>query len=412
MSRLLRAIVYNWPLKVAAIALATLLYAGLVVSQTTADFNTPIPITPLHQPTTAVILGNLPAVTRIRYVSNGDPGAPPTPLSFRATIDLAGVDPAAGSTYVSVDVQSVDNRFLVVGYEPRGINVQLDPFRSKSVDVRVTTNAAPPNLDVRKPVIDPATVTVSGPASVVNLVVAAQADVLIEPSGVDVDRDVQLIPVDILGNALRPIEVTPATARVQINVLSNSQTKLLPVSPSLVGTPPTGYAVASIVADPASVLVEADADQLVSLANADTVPIPIGAVTGTLSVDVGFALPTGVVPVNRTTVHVTVTIRPETGTRTFEAGLVLIGQRTDLTYTLSIGQVLVTVGGPVADLDRIDASAFTIDLDVGGLTPGVHQLEPVLNLQAGLRLLSVEPAKVTVTIGSTGGGSIGPSSGP
>ena len=50
----------------------------------------PAETTELHQPTTAVLLGNLPSVTRIRYVSTGDPGAGPTPSSFRATVDLAG----------------------------------------------------------------------------------------------------------------------------------------------------------------------------------------------------------------------------------------------------------------------------------------------------------------------------------
>jgi len=406
-SRLLRAIVYNWPLKIAAIALATLLYAGLVVSQTTFEIPVAIQITPLHQPTNAVLLGNLPPVTRIRYVSAGDPGAGPTPASFRATIDLAGVDPKAGSTYVKVDVESVDPRFLVVDYEPRGINVQLDPFTSKDVPVRVQTNTPPPNLDVRSPDISPETVTVSGPASVVNLVVAARADVLIDPSGIDVDRDVPLTPVDILGNFLRPIEISPQTAHVHIAVLNGRETKLVPVNPTTVGTPPSGYILVSVVADPAAVLVEADANKLETLAKADTQPIPIGAVTGTLSVDVGFALPADVLPVGQTTVHVTVTIQPDTGTRTFAAGLVLVGQHADLSYRISTGQVFVAIGGPLADLDRIDASAFTVNLDVSTLTPGVHELEPSLNLQAGLRLLSIQPPTVTVTV--TPAGSPGPS---
>jgi YbbR domain-containing protein len=401
-SRLLRAIVYNWPLKLAAIALATLLYAGLVVSQTTFELPTAIQITPLHQPATAVILGNLPPVTRIRYIVNGDPGAPPTPASFRATIDLAGVDPKAGSTYVRVDVVSVDNRFLVVDYEPRGINVQLDPLRSKSVPVRVRTNTPPANLDVRPPVIDPTSVTVSGPDSVVRLVVAAQANVVIDPSGIDVNQDVPLIPVDILGNELRPVEVTPETARIRIAVLSNRVTRLLTVNPNIVGSPPSGYVIQSTVVQPAVILVEADADKLGLLAKADTQPIPIGAVTGNLSVEVGFALPADVLPVGRATVHVTVTIKPETGTRTFDAGLVLVGQRTDLAYALSTGHILVTIGGAVADLDRLDASAFTVNLDVGALTAGIHELQPAPNLQAGLRTLSVEPAKVTVSVTSVG----------
>ena len=268
----------------------------------------------------------------------------------------------------------------------------------------------PPNLDVRQAVIDPAMVTVSGPASVVSLVVAAQADVIIEPSGIPVDRDVPLIPVDILGKPMRPIEVLPDTAHVRIAVFSNSRTKPLAVKPIVTGTPPSGYVVDSVVVEPAVVTVEADADQLASLTKADTQPIPIGAVTGTLSVDVGFAMPAGVLPVGSETVHVTVTIRPETGTRTFQAGLVLTGQRADLQYVLSTGQVQVIVGGPVADLDRIDASAFTVELNVGGLGPGVHELDPTPILQAGLRLLSVEPAKVTVTVSPAG--SAAPSSGP
>ena len=398
MSRLVRIITYNWPLKLAAIALATLLYAGLVVSQSSFDFDTPIRITPINQPTTAVILGNLPPVTRIRYVSSGDASASPTTNSFRATIDLAGVNATAGSTYVTVDVVSVDPRFLVVDYEPRGINVQLDPFTSKDVPVHIDMGTPPANLVIRPAVIDPATVTVSGPDSVVRLVVAARADVVIEPSGLLVDRDVPLIPVDILGKSMTPIEVTPASAHVQIPVFSNVKSKQLVVNADVTGTPPSGYVLDSVVVDPPSVLVEANGDQLATLAQADTQAIPIGAVTGTLEIDVGFALPPGVLPVGKNTVHVTITIKPKVGTKLFQAALVLTGRQAGLTYELSTGQVDVTVGGPVADLDRLDASAFTVNLDGGDLTPGVHELEPVPLLQAGLRLLTVDPAKVTVTV--------------
>ena len=70
MRRLVGLVVYNWPLKLAAIALAFLLYAGLVVSQSQFEFPTPVPIQPVNQPTDAVILGNLPPVTRIRSVTN------------------------------------------------------------------------------------------------------------------------------------------------------------------------------------------------------------------------------------------------------------------------------------------------------------------------------------------------------
>jgi YbbR domain-containing protein len=337
--RLLRIITYNWPLKVAAILLATLLYAGLVVSQSSFEFTSPIQIRTINQPTTAVLLGNLPPVTRVRYVVSGDVGSPPTADSFRATIDLQTVNPTAGSTYVPIDVVSVDRRFLVVDWEPRGINVQLDPKTTKTVAVVVKTGELPPNLDVREPVFDPETVTVSGPASVVSLVVAARADVTIDPSGLLVDRDVPLIPVDIVGNILRPIQVTPASAHVKIAVFTNVRTKTLSVHPNVTGTPPSGYVVDTVVVAPAAVTVEANGDQLATLTRVDTKEIPIGAVTGTLETDVGFALPSGVLPVGIDTVHVTVTIKPETGTKPFIAALVMTGRQPGLDYTLSTSQI-------------------------------------------------------------------------
>lgn len=411
MSRLLRSIVYNWPLKLAAIALATLLYAGLVVSQSSFEFNSAVTIDPLNQPDNAVLLVNLPPVNRIRYVANGEVGAPPTPDSFRATIDLRGVDPRAGSTYVKVDVVSNDPRFLVVDYEPRGINVQLDPFTSKVVPVRVNTGEVPATLEVRAPVLDVDEVTVLGPESVVDLVVAAQANVVIDPQGLAIDRDVPLIPVDILGNAKTPIRIEPASVRVRIAVFSNRTTKALAVNPVVTGTLPTGYVVDSITVTPPIISVEGDPAGLSALTAADTEAIPIGALTGTLDVDIPLALPPGVLPVGRETVNVRISVRPERGTRTFDAALVLVGRQADHDYVLSARSVLVYVGGPLADLDRLDAGSFTVELDVRGLAPGVHVLTPEPNLQAGLRLLDVDPATVTVTISAVGSPAPSPSGG-
>ncbi len=62
----------------------------------------------------------------------------------------------------------------------------------------------------------------------------------IQSTGVDVDQDVQLIPVDELGNALSPVDVTPPTARVVIPVFSDRQSRTLPVNPIVTGTPGGG----------------------------------------------------------------------------------------------------------------------------------------------------------------------------
>jgi YbbR domain-containing protein len=215
-----------------------------------------------------------------------------------------------------------------------------------------------------------------------------------------VDREVPLIPVDNLGNELRPVNVNPKTVRVQITVLSNAQSKSLPVKPNVTGTPPSGYELGPVTVDPPTVTVRGDPQALSPLTKADTEPIPVGTSTGTISADVKLALPPGVVGIDVTTVHVTVEIRPVTGTRTFEAALVLAGRQSGYEYALSTGSVQVVLGGPIVDLDRIDPANFTITLDVAGLGPGVHELQPVPNVQAGLKVNSVDPSTVTVTITS------------
>jgi len=70
-NRAVRIIVHNWPLKVLAVILAFLLYSGLVVSQSTFEYPGSVRIEIVNQPTDAVVLGNLPPVTRIRYIVNG-----------------------------------------------------------------------------------------------------------------------------------------------------------------------------------------------------------------------------------------------------------------------------------------------------------------------------------------------------
>jgi YbbR domain-containing protein len=398
MIRLLRAIVYNWPLKLMAIVLASLLYAGLVVSQSTFAIPVSLQVHPLNQPLTAVILGNLPEVTLIHYVATGDVGAGPTNDSFRATIDLTGVNPEAGATYVNIKVASNDPRFIAVDWEPRGINVQLDPFKKYTVPVVVNEGTPPDNLDIRKAQLSQDMVTVSGPDSVVRFVVAARADVLIDPSGVPVDRDVPLIPVDQLGNRLTPVTVEPSSVHVTIAVFRNSRQKVLPVNPVVTGTPPTGYAINNISVAPTTITVEGNAEQLATLDRADTLPIPIGAATGTINTDIGLDLPAGILPIGSSTVHVTITLSAEAGTRTFAAGLIVRGEQPGLVYRYSTLSALVTIAGPLAALDLLDPTSFTVPLDVAGLGVGVHEVTPAPNLQAGLGLLTIDPPTVTVTI--------------
>jgi YbbR domain-containing protein len=395
--RFLRRIFNNWPLKLAAVGLATLMYGGLALSQNTQTYLGVISVDVINQPPDTVVLTGPPPVTQIRYFA--PTGVPVASSTFIANVNLAGTDGKTGIVSVPIDVTSPDPRIHILGYEPSFAPIELDLLVSKAgIPVTVVHGPVPDGLTLGTTTVDPPTVTISGAQSLVSGVVSARADVIIQPTGIDVDEDVRLVPIDQQGNALRPLEVTPPTARVKIQVSSDSQTRTLPVNPIITGTPAAGFEIESVTVDPPVVLVAGDADTLAQLSSVDTAPIPMTGVSEDEKVTTSLALPSGVVEVGDETISVTITIRPVTGTRTFSAGLQLIGANAELQYALSTDRVLVTIGGSTADLDRLSGAELVVDLDVAGLKPGVHDVPVTANLPAGTTLVAASPATVTVTI--------------
>jgi len=401
MTRALRVITHNWPLKLGAVALATLLYGGLVVSQNTDAFPGTVQIRIVNPPPNAIVPTNLGAVSGIRYFAPPNLGLRIDTSSFRATVDLAGIVPTGEPITLDVSVEATDNRVQVLDFQPKRITVTIDELGTKDVPVKVELGSIPSGLDVGDPVVDTETVTVSGPKSIVDTVTEAQAPVTIDATGIDVDQLVGLVAIDDKGTELgvdSRVEIDPPSVRVQVQVFTDRRSKAVPVTPNVVGTPAAGFEVASVEVDPPVISVQGDANDLASLDRADTQPISISGASSEVSQDVGFDLPAGVQALDVTTVKVTVKLRPITATRTFEAGLVVVGADPDLEYALSTDRVLVTIGGSIAELDRLSGTNIVLSLDVRGLDPGTHDVTATANLTTGLTLIGASPNPIKVTV--------------
>lgn len=402
MNRAIGVVFHNWPLKLGAIALATLLYVGLIVSSSAQFFDGAVPIEASGLSSEVTILSDLGAVRQIRYFAPEDLGLRLDSSSFRATVDLSTVAATGGRTSVAVRVVAIDTRIQVLDYEPRQITVQLDAVISRMVAVRAVLGPIPTGLEIGQPELSVTEVEVTGPASIVDRVSEAQARMNIDASGIDINRTVDLLPVDSGGEPLSPVDLEPANVRVRLAIFTDRQTRSLPVRPIVIGNPAAGFEIASVSVDPLVVSVEGDVDNIAPLEFADTVPIAITGASSTVALDAALQLPDGVQAPTLTTVRVTVTLRPVTATRTFDAGLVLAGARADRTYLLSTDRVLVTIGGSVADLDRLSGSTFVLTLDVSGLDVGSHGVSATANLITGLTLIGASPNPITVTIDLSG----------
>ncbi len=395
-TRVLQVLVHNWPLKLAAIGLATLLYGGLVFSQSTQSFPGSIPVEVRGQAADTFLLIDPEPVTLVRYTSPS--GVRPITSTFKAWIDISGIEPGSGPQSVPVTVESIDDRITVFGQEPDRMTIDLDRLATRTVPVRVPQVAPPDNVELGATTVDPKQVEISGPASVLDRVIEARADVLIQPGGIDVDQEARLVPVDVLGDAVGQVNVDPPTARVTIPVFSDKDSKTLTISPLTTGEPAPGFELVSVTAEPRVVTVEGDIDELEPLRTIDTEPVPIGGLSANETLETTLALPTGIVALDVEAVRVTITVRAVTATRTFEVGLDLIGARPDRTYRTSTDRVLITLGGSVADLDRLQGATLLATLDVADLDPGTTSVGVTTDVPAGMAFVSASPDQVAVTV--------------
>jgi len=408
LTRVLAFIFHNWPLKLAAVALATVLYVALALSQNAREWPGPLTIDVVNQPASAVLQGALPPVTNVRYFA--PPDIRVSSASFLARIDLAGATPdASGLATVAVNVTSPDDQIRVIDWSPRQVGVRLDPLRTKTVPVVVDRGSVPAGLQVRDPVVDTSEVTVSGSQSVVSQVTQAVARVRIDASGVSVDQSVDLIAVDASGEAVAPVRIEPSSVRVKILVGSQLGSKALPVNAVVTGTPASGFEVATITVKPVVVSIEGEAGVLSSLLKVDTGPVSVSGAASDVNQTVPLSLATGLSALGSSDVQVTVHLRAITGTRSFTAGMVLSGARDDRTYALSTDQVLVTLGGTMSDLAGLQGSGFILTVDVDGLGPGTHEVVPRVTLPAGVNLVALSPPRITVDVGTAPSPSPSPS---
>jgi YbbR domain-containing protein len=398
MTRLLGALVYNWPLKLMALALATLLYAGLVVSQNAQTQPVSVPIDGSNQPVGTILIGSLGEVSEIRYFVTDQSNVTITSANFSARVDLAQVQPGPQSQSLRVVVESADPRVQVLSATPAFVSVKLEQVEPKTVPVVVIPGTVPDGLDIKPPQQSIQTATVRGAQSDIARVTQVRAVVPVDTSGIDIDRDFPLSPVDELGEVVRGVDVEPSTVRVTMTVIKDRTTATVPIVPAIVGNLGAGFEVVRVTLSVPVVSLVGDAADLADIATASTQPISIEGRTSDLDTTVAFDLPQGVAAAAPQQVQVHVFVRAVTQSRTFNAGIVLSGQQANRTYSLSIDQTLVTIGGSPASLDTLSGATLVVTANVAGLDVGAHEVTMTLSVQAGLSVLAISPPTVTVTV--------------
>jgi YbbR domain-containing protein len=396
-------LVRNWHLKLAALALATILYTGFVYSDSFIDDEFPgVPVRAINLPDGAYPLTQQLEPVDVTYRL---PSNTPTDVDvddFVATVDLSQYDmsQAPNIQALPIQVRSVVPGIEILEQEPATMAIALDRIGQKEVPVVVDRGEVPEGLSISTPRVTPRDVTATGPQSQITQVVRAVAQVQIFESGIDVtNQQVTLLPVDVNGRQVESVELDPSTVSVNITVSAVETSKTVPVRPALAGTPADGFGIVSVSADPSVITLFGTPDALSPIEEVPTAEISVAGISESQEFATALSLPTGTRLVEDTPeVVVSVEVEPLLATRTLLLGIECAGAAEGVACLPQQDQVAVTVEGSAVALAELDPAALTPVVDVSGLAPGQHNLTPAVSLPDGVTLVSISPGTVPVVL--------------
>jgi YbbR domain-containing protein len=317
---------------------------------------------------------------------------------FVASVDLTGL--AAGTHDVPVQVDVNDPRITILDRNPPNIRVQLDPLVSKMMSVTVQVLDAPAfGYDAQQPVVEPATITIQGPSSQVELVTQVVAPVMLLNAKNQVERTVDLRLVNRQNQQVDSVIPDASVARVVVPVEQWPGRKEVAVRINLVGQPAPGYRLSTVRAEPSTVVLQGDSAVLESVPGyIETAPLSIDNATSELRQRLDLVVPQGASVFDGDTVQTYVSITPIEGGTTMTVRPIVQGLGPGLNYSVSLETVDVILSGPIPLLESLNSDDMLVILDLSGLLPGTHVIPPRVVLPEGIRREGALPEMVEVVI--------------
>lgn len=319
---------------------------------------------------------------------------------FIAYVDLTGV-PQGEPTVVDVQVSVVDNNVEVVGRQPAQLNVLLDATASKEVPVEIDISGSTAfGYDWQSPIIEPISVTVSGPQTLVDQIVEARGDMPLRNAKQQVESQVELTPYDAQGRADERVQTVPRSVLAVVPVEQWPDRKEVAVFVNRLGEPAEGYRFSNISISPTTVVLVGDSDLLSNVPGfVETEPLDLSGATSEVQRRLNLVLPEGItIQGGSTSVLVTASISPIESGITVTREPTLQGLGAGLRADVPLDSVDVILSGPVPLLDALEVNDVRVVLDLTGLLPGNHTVRPDVIVTEGLQKEGILPQTVEVTI--------------
>jgi YbbR domain-containing protein len=321
--------------------------------------------------------------------------------SVQATLDLSGL--GSGEYTKSIKIAVAVRPYQIVLANPTSVTVDLEPLATDTLPIELSLSGEPAvGYQAGEETLDPKTITISGPASIVKE--AARARILVSLAGAreSIDQLISVQIVDAKNSPLDDIAVSPESIHVNIPIRQQGGFRDVAVKVVVQGQQAAGYRIENVSVFPPVVTVFAADPKLVdSLPGViETQPLDIQDAKADIATRLGLNLPENISIVGSKTVRVQVGVSPIQTSQTLPNQTInVIGLSEGFAARVSPQTIDVIISGPLPVLDTLTPQDVVINVDVSGLEPGIHQLIPKWEvLVSNVLVESILPGTVEVII--------------
>lgn len=321
-----------------------------------------------------------------------------TAEDFSAHIDLT--NKGIGTHTEPIIVTSTNPQATVLDIRQPSLTIQLDKYGRKEMPIQVElVDRVAVGFEAKTPIVDPPTVTVSGPQTQVDLVSDVLASIYTENAKSQVERTQTLSALNRQHRVVSGVTIEPNAATVTIPIENKRGLKTVAVRLTLVGQPAYGYRLSTVKVEPSTVILQGD-PQVIDEAPGfvETEPLDLTNVNSEINKQIAINPPAGTTIMDGATVSVRVSIASLEDSRTIKAQLLVnnLGKGYEVTKELDVVDVIIS--GPLTLVDGVSRDDVFARLDLTNLLPGTHTITPIVVLPDGVRSEGVLPESVEVVI--------------
>lgn len=291
---------------------------------------------------------------------------------------------------------------VTVKISPSSAKVIIDEKSNKQMPVTVNVTGIPAvGLKAGQPIVKPNKVTVTVPSANIDAVESVRADVNVEKAQSPVTNKARLIAYDKNGKAMEMVAINPAVVEVEVPITSPFTT--VPLQLKLVGEPPRGFGVASLVQNTDKVTVYGPQDVLNRLEYYEGPSINLADLKEEkeYSLNLDIPLKNKVTQMDPGKVEVKISIVPSVTKTLEQIPLSIVGQNDGFDTKVVLpegGKANLIIEGAPALVEKVKAADAQAILDVSNLPPGRHELTVSWNLPTFIKKGPQPDLKATVEI--------------